>query len=163
MPRSSFTTMSAALWRPVQTGPAGGKAFTPPRTDARRAQAAGALYLAWDGARAIGSMVLNHDADPDYAQVPGWGPDADWPHLLLIHTLAVHPAYQGRGLARRLLAHAEVLARQSGMRALRLDVCVGNVPAIRLYEQCGFACAGTAEMHFCVGTVDPCRLYEKTL
>ena len=69
----------------------------------------------------------------------------------------------GRGLARRLLAHAEVLARQSGMRALRLDVCVGNVPAIRLYEQCGFACAGTAEMHFCVGTVDPCRLYEKTL
>lgn len=44
-----------------------------------------------------------------------------------------------------------------------LDVCVGNVPAIRLYEQCGFACAGTAEMHFCVGTVDPCRLYEKTL
>ena len=137
MPRSSFTTMSAALWRPVQTGPAGGKA--------------------------IGSMVLNHDADPDYAQVPGWGPDADWPHLLLIHTLAVHPAYQGRGLARRLLAHAEVLARQSGMRALRLDVCVGNVPAIRLYEQCGFACAGTAEMHFCVGTVDPCRLYEKTL
>ena len=106
----------------------------PTRTDARRAQAAGALYLAWDGARAIGSMVLNHDADPDYAQVPGWGPDADWPHLLLIHTLAVHPAYQGRGLARRLLAHAEVLARQSGMRALRLDVCVGNVPAIRLYE-----------------------------
>ena len=71
----------------------------PTRTDARRAQAAGALYLAWDGARAIGSMVLNHDADPDYAQVPGWGPDADWPHLLLIHTLAVHPAYQGRGLA----------------------------------------------------------------
>ncbi|WP_288694987.1 GNAT family N-acetyltransferase [uncultured Ruthenibacterium sp.] len=135
----------------------------PTRTDARRAQAAGALYLAWDGARAIGSMVLNHDADPDYAQVPGWGPDADWPHLLLIHTLAVHPAYQGRGLARRLLAHAEVLARQSGMRALRLDVCVGNAPAIRLYEQCGFACAGTAEMHFCVGTVDPCRLYEKTL
>ena len=133
------------------------------RTDARRAQASGALYLAWDGVRAIGSMVLNHDADPDYAQVPGWGPDADWPHLLLIHTLAVHPAYQGRGLARRLLAHAEVLARQSGMRALRLDVCVGNAPAIRLYEQCGFACAGTAEMHFCVGTVDPCRLYEKTL
>ena len=36
--------------------------------------------------------------------------------------------YQGRGLARRLLAHAEVLARQSGMRALRLDVCVGNAP-----------------------------------
>lgn len=71
----------------------------PTRTDARRAQAAGVLYLAWDGARAIGSMVLNHDADPDYAQVPGWGPDADWPHLLLIHTLAVHPAYQGRGLA----------------------------------------------------------------
>ena len=105
----------------------------PTRTDARRAQASGALYLAWDGARAIGSMVLNHDADPDYAQVPGWGPDA------------------------------EVLARQSGMRALRLDVCVGNAPAIRLYEQCGFACAGTAEMHFCVGTVDPCRLYEKTL
>ena len=160
MPQSSFTTMSAALWRPVQTGPAGGKAFTPP---APTPGAAGALYLAWDGARAIGSMVLNHDADPDYAQVPGWGPDADWPHLLLIHTLAVHPAYQGRGLARRLLAHAEVLARQSGMRALRLDVCVGNVPAIRLYEQCGFACAGTAEMHFCVGTVDPCRLYEKTL
>ena len=42
----------------------------PTRTDARRAQASGALYLAWDGARAIGSMVLNHDADPDYARFP---------------------------------------------------------------------------------------------
>ncbi|MFQ7003294.1 MAG: hypothetical protein ACLRRT_06195 [Ruthenibacterium lactatiformans] len=38
-----------------------------------------------------------------------------------------------------------------------------NAPAIRLYEQCGFACAGTAEMHFCVGTVDPCRLYENAV
>ena len=135
----------------------------PTRDDISRAQRADALYLAWEGGAVIGGMVLNHDADPDYAQVPGWGPGADWPRLLLIHTLAVHPAYQGRGVARQLLAYAQTLARQAGMRALRLDVCVGNTPAIRLYEQCGFVRAGTAEMHFCVGTVDPCHLYEKLL
>lgn len=94
MPRSSFTTMSAALWRPVQTARLAARRLPHPHR-APRAQASGALYLAWDGARAIGSMVLNHDADPDYAQVPGWGPDADWPHLLLIHTLAVHPRIRG--------------------------------------------------------------------
>ena len=48
-------------------------------------------------------------------------------------------------------------------RSLRGKAACVRFPAIRLYEQCGFACAGTAEMHFCVGTVDPCRLYEKTL
>ncbi len=61
---------------------------------------------------------------------------------LWIENVAVAPAYQGQGLGRRLLAHAEEMARTSGLRELRLLTNAAFAANIALYQ--GPATASTA-------------------
>jgi ribosomal-protein-alanine N-acetyltransferase len=58
-----------------------------------------------------------------------------WRDESTITLLGVHPHYQRRGLGRQLLAAAEA---QLNTRCYKLTVRVGNVPAIALYEHCGY-------------------------
>ncbi len=59
--------------------------------------------------------------------------------LLNIHDVTVLPPYRGRGIARKMLAMAESLARQRGCCKLTLEVLEGNAAARALYVSCGFA------------------------
>jgi GNAT superfamily N-acetyltransferase len=59
--------------------------------------------------------------------------------LLNIHDLAVVPEHRGRGVARALLAAAEVAARRRGCVKLTLEVGEWNARARRVYEAAGFA------------------------
>ena len=43
-----------------------------------------------------------------------------------------------QGIGKRLVAEAVHLAEENGMKALRLDVLVGNLPAEKLYKSMGF-------------------------
>lgn len=54
---------------------------------------------------------------------------------VLIENVAVSPAHQGRGLGRRLLAHAERVARSLGHAEIRLYTNKLFVANLRLYEQ----------------------------
>ncbi|KAA2236819.1 GNAT family N-acetyltransferase [Salinarimonas soli] len=60
------------------------------------------------------------------------------PDHLYIHNLAVAPERQGRGLGRRLLAHAEAEARLAGLPELRLLTNAAFASNVRLYEAEGF-------------------------
>lgn len=55
-----------------------------------------------------------------------------------IYSIAVDPAYRGRGVAQRLIAAAEQTARARGARSLRLEVRASNMAALGLYERAGF-------------------------
>lgn len=55
-----------------------------------------------------------------------------------ISDLAISPAHEGRGLARRLLAHSEAFARAHGYVRLTLSVFPGNERARALYARYGF-------------------------
>jgi ribosomal protein S18 acetylase RimI-like enzyme len=59
--------------------------------------------------------------------------------LLNVHDIAVTAARRGRGVGRRLLAAAEALARERGCCKLTLEVLEGNVRAMGLYRDAGFA------------------------
>jgi len=61
------------------------------------------------------------------------------PDHLLIVNLAVHPEYQGRGLGKMLLAHAESVAREAGLGELRLYTNKLMVVNIALYQRHGYA------------------------
>jgi GNAT superfamily N-acetyltransferase len=57
---------------------------------------------------------------------------------LLIENLAVAPAFQGRGLGRRLLAHAEALAADLGHREVRLYTNKQFAENVAFYLKAGY-------------------------
>jgi GNAT superfamily N-acetyltransferase len=59
--------------------------------------------------------------------------------LLLIVNVAVDPDAQGRGLGKRLLAHAETLALAAGLKGMRLYTNARFEENVRLYASLGYA------------------------
>ena len=57
---------------------------------------------------------------------------------LLIENVAVSPAFQGRGLGRKLMAHAEQLAASAGYREVRLYTNKLFAENVQLYSQLGY-------------------------
>ncbi|GAA1542316.1 GNAT family N-acetyltransferase [Actinomadura kijaniata] len=57
---------------------------------------------------------------------------------LLVENVAVDPAFQGRGLGRRLMAFAEERARALGLSRLRLYTNALMARNIALYERLGY-------------------------
>jgi len=65
-----------------------------------------------------------------------------------ILSIAVDPAYRGRGLSRDLLlTHLGHLAGR-GVRTIFLEVEENNAPALRLYERAGFAAVGRRDRYY---------------
>jgi len=57
---------------------------------------------------------------------------------LLVENVAVSPAFQGRGLGRKLMAHAETLAREFGFGTIRLYTNQRFAENIALYRRLGY-------------------------
>ncbi len=59
--------------------------------------------------------------------------------LVNVHDVAVLATHRGQGIAERMLALAEDIARERGACKLTLEVLSGNTGAVRLYQRVGFA------------------------
>ncbi|RPD49529.1 GNAT family N-acetyltransferase [Hymenobacter sediminis] len=120
--------------------------------------AKGHLWVAeLDGAVAAVAALTHNDQDAEYAQ-------ADWDFAepaLVTHRLAVDPAAQGHGLAQALLEQAEHLAREQGLRILRVDTNSENQATQRLFPKLGYRYAGEITLAFRPGLRFFC--YEKRL
>lgn len=75
---------------------------------------------------------------------------ADEGDQLLIENIAVAPAFQGHGLGRLLLAHAERLAVDLGRSRLRLFTNRRFVENIRLYKSVGYTIDREEDLGFAV-------------
>jgi ribosomal-protein-alanine N-acetyltransferase len=62
-----------------------------------------------------------------------------------VHTIGVDPAYQGRGIGRRLM---DDLLAFAGNGSVFLEVRTDNVAAIALYESLGFARIGLRKRYY---------------
>lgn len=60
------------------------------------------------------------------------------PDHLLIENVAVAPSFQGQGLGRKLLAHAEKLAASSGFSATKLYTNKLFAENVQLYTRLGY-------------------------
>jgi ribosomal protein S18 acetylase RimI-like enzyme len=83
------------------------------------------------GGPAVGTLRLHVPLGADY---------------LYVTRVAVHPDWQRRGFAGRLLAFAEAEARRRGLRAVRLDTPGGHSRLVRFYQRYGFEPAGEATL-----------------
>jgi ribosomal protein S18 acetylase RimI-like enzyme len=90
-----------------------------------------------------GAVVVDKYQEPEYAQVPWRGVGAS---VGVVHRLIVRPCCQRRGVGRSLMHFAEAWTRRLGYRELRLSVCAGNVPALRLYAALGYHNAGAVQL-----------------
>lgn len=134
----------------------------PARKDAEKGLKEGTLHVAVCGGALAGAVILNHEQEDGYDGA-GWKVEANHKEVFVVHTLAIHPDYQKRGLGKAFLQYAEDLGRKQGIKAIRLDVVQGNEPAVRLYETCGYDYIGTVDLgHGDIG-LPWFRLYEKSL
>jgi ribosomal protein S18 acetylase RimI-like enzyme len=106
----------------------GGQRPGPMDADYDRAVADAESWVAEDEGEVVGFLVL-------VAQDDG----------MLLDSVAVHPAYQGRGVGRALLDLAEERARARGHVLIRLYTHRTMVENQRLYERLGYAETGRAD------------------
>lgn len=124
------------------------KGCYPTVEDAEAGAAAETLFVAADGERIVGALILTHASEESYAGVD-WHlgqkePEAE--EILEIHTFAVHPDYLHRGVGRQFVKFVLSYAAEQGIKAVRLDTYEKNEPAVRLYEGCGFQYMGLADL-----------------
>ena len=134
----------------------------PTTEDARKALEAGTLYVGEEDGALWGVVNLNGIQLPEYDKI-SWSIPAGREEVGVIHTLCIHPAQSGKGLAKRMAAFCEETARALGKTAMRLDTWEGNAPANHLYPSLGYRFAGSTEFFFHGYIREILNCYEKKL
>src|ERR1700759_2250658 len=115
------------------------------------------LWVAEADTGLAGVAAITMDQEPDYAQV-GW--DINEP-AVVVHRLAVDPAFPGAGVAGALMQKAEEVAAERGIAILRVDTNTQNAATQRLFPKLGYQLAGEIGLEFRPGLRFFC--YEKRL
>ena len=118
----------------------------------------GELYVLYKGELLIGCIAISTLKDEVYKPVK-WL-TADRKHYY-IHRVAVHPQYQGQGLARSLMNFAEGLAKINNITSIRLDTFSQNPRNQRFYEARGYTRLGN--VYFPKQSEHPFYCYELVL
>ena len=120
--------------------------------------AAGDLYAACSPEGTIlGVAILNTWQEDCYEDLTGW---RETPPALVIHKVAVLPEAQRQGVASALFRFAFDLAREQGLRSVRMDTYCLNGKMQALIRKFGFHYMGN--VHFPARPL--CyRVYEKVL
>jgi ornithine decarboxylase len=132
-----------------------GLSESPAALRAKAAVSPGTCFVARTGPDTLGGYLLALPSPP--RRPPAWGRAEQATALvsrenLHIHDLVVSPALRGRGLGRRLVAHAEHAAREGGCASVSL-VAVGG--ADRFWTALGYA----AHPHVPVPDYGPSAVY----
>jgi GNAT superfamily N-acetyltransferase len=109
------------------------------------------------GSEIAGVAAITTDQEPEYANV-GW--DISEP-AIVVHRVAVDPAFRGQGIAAALMLQAEMVARSRGISVLRVDTNTKNEATQKLFPKLGYTLSGETELGFRVGLRFLC--YEKRL
>lgn len=105
----------------------------PSERSVREMTAGGNQYLCEEEGRIIGAFVLNADPQGNY-QKGNWKEAVPDGSYLVLHSLAIDPEVQGKGVGTEVVCFCESKAKAEGYRALRVDIVPDNYPARKLYE-----------------------------
>ena len=151
---SLIDALEGSLYHPMWQ-----KDVYPAPEELKSAIEAGGLYIGRLADRIAAAMVLNQKCNPEYEEVV-WPTTLNHSEFMVVHMLGVHSDYAGQGLAKEMVRFAIGTAKTAGMKAIRLDVLKGNVPAERLYTSLGFVYVDTLKLFYeDTGRVD-FELYE---
>jgi ribosomal protein S18 acetylase RimI-like enzyme len=117
----------------------------------------GQLWVADVNGDLAGVAALTADQEQEYAQ-------ADWDmsaKAMVVHRLAVDPAFRGAGVASALMQRAEELAIERKFDVVRVDTNTENAATQRLFPKLGYRFAGEIGLGMRPGLRFLC--YEKLL
>jgi ribosomal protein S18 acetylase RimI-like enzyme len=104
-----------------------------------------------------GVAALTMDQEPEYAQT-NWDMSVK---ALVVHRLAVDPAFRGAGVASALMQKAEEVAVGREFAVVRVDTNTENAATQRLFPKLGYRLAGEIGLGMRPGLRFLC--YEKTI
>ncbi|WOD44950.1 GNAT family N-acetyltransferase [Hwangdonia lutea] len=93
------------------------------------------LYVIEKNKTIIGCVVVSTFMDEEYIPI-NWLTENN--RNVYIHRLAVHPKYQGKGYAQRLMDFAENIAIENNYSSIRLDTFSQNKRNQKFYELRGY-------------------------
>jgi ribosomal protein S18 acetylase RimI-like enzyme len=96
------------------------------------------LWVAEVDGGLAGVAALTMDQEPEYAQAE-WDMSAK---ALVVHRLAVDPAFRGAGVASCLMHKAEEVAVERRLDVVRIDTNTENAATQRLFPKLGYRLAG---------------------
>lgn len=97
----------------------------------------GVMYRLEDGQDIAAVVAVTPYQEEGYHGID-WQVELVDDEVAVVHLLAVNPHFQKRGYAKTTMKEVIELAREKGLKAVRLDALECNVPAHRLYESLGF-------------------------
>jgi len=115
----------------------------------------GQLWVLKDGKNIIGSVVISEIIDEEYKAITWLTPNAN---SIYIHRLAIHPNYQGKGLAQKLMDFAEAHAKENNFISVRLDTFSVNKRNNAFYQKRGYQKLG--DVYFPKQSEHPFHCYE---
>ena len=118
----------------------------------------GQLYVYLHESQPVGCVMFSKEKDALYNSIHWQTPDGN---NLYIHRLAVHPNFQGQGIARQLMDYAEAHAQQEKCTAVRLDTFSKNPRNHRFYKARGYQQLG--DVIFPKQSEYPFHCFEKIL
>ncbi|MFT5859419.1 MAG: ribosomal protein S18 acetylase RimI-like enzyme [Flavobacteriaceae bacterium] len=118
----------------------------PDRESISRDLATETLFTFRDNDEIIGIVVLNESQDEEYNEI-------DWltsneSKNLVVHRLAVLPDHQGKGIARKLMDHAEAYAKKNDYDSIRLDTFSQNPRNQKFYSTRGYSDLGPVYLKY---------------
>ena len=120
------------------------------------------LYVARYNGKIVGSVILNHEPEAAYYNA-NWEFDSDYSDVFVVHTFVVHPDFLKLGVGKAIIDFSVEHSIKSNIKSIRLDVYEKNIPAMNLYEKCGFKYIDTVDLGLGSYGLDWFKLYEKLL
>jgi len=117
----------------------------------------GSIYLAKDKGVCKGMVTLNDTEPEEYREMNFHSADAK---PLFLHRMAVHPVWQGKGIARFMVDFAQKMAREKGFTCIRLDTYQSSEDARHLCKKLSFKEIGSFQANY---QRIPYICYEKEL
>lgn len=116
----------------------------------------GDLFVIEREGKLVGFVCINKVEPVEYNGL-NWSLNDD---VMVVHRMAVNPAYRKNGIGTELMKFADELALKNNIRYLKTDTYSLNSKMNRLFEKCGHKLVG--EMSF-LGKEKPFYCYEKVL
>jgi ribosomal protein S18 acetylase RimI-like enzyme len=118
----------------------------PSKEDLRKHLEDDLFYVMEEEGKYAGAGCISMHEDENYLNAP-WSLKLKEDQIAVLHLLAIHPDYRGKGLSKMLLKH--IIDDTAGIvKAIHLDVIGGNDLAVRMYEKVGFHSIGLYEVYY---------------